>query len=451
MRIIVVGGGKVGYSIAKQLSDEDHHVTVIDNKESVMKRIEENLNVLFVFGNGASIETLTNAGIKGAGMLISVTGEDEMNIVCCLLAKSFGVKYTIARIRNPEYSAEAQLLQEQTGIGRIINPELVAAREVSRLVRFPDAVHVDAFANGKADMIGFRVEPEDGIDGVPISSLSSKMPKNALFCAIDRGGEVIIPHGSDMLEVGDIAYLMATHTDSAKFFKSIGRKQMRTKDVMIAGGGKMAVYLAKRLNEVGIRQILIEKNEQKCKKLSAQLPHATIVCGDATDQETLISENVGGMDYFISATDRDEENIFAAFTAKKCGAKSAIVKINKDECKEMLRTMGITTSVSPKEVIASYILRYVRGLANSEGSEILTLYKIIDGQAEAMEFRVGSKTKFLGKPLKDLNIKDNLLICAIVRKGELLVPGGNDEIVAGDQLIIIAKHQVINDINDILE
>lgn len=451
MNIIVVGCGKVGYLIASQLSAENHHVTVIDKRDAALRRADEALHVLSVKGSGASIETLHSAGISDSEMLIAVTGEDELNIICCLMAKTLGVKYTVARIRDPEYSREASLLQEQIGLGRIINPELTAAREISRLIRFPDAVHVDAFAQGKAEMVGFKVHEQDGISGVPLSQLSAKLPKNLLFCAIERGETFIIPRGDSSLENGDVAYIMAERTNSSKFFRMLGRKKMRAKDVMIAGGGRLAVYLARRLDSVGIRVIIIEQNEDKCRSLSELLPFATIVNGDGTDIDTMHEENVAGMDYFVAVTDRDEENIFAAINAKKGGAKRAVVKINKGNFASVMPSLGLECVITPKELVVSYIIRYVRGLVNSEGSEILTLYKVMGGQAETMEFLVRENADFIGVPLKQVKFKRDLLLCAIVRDGELIIPGGDDCVMLGDHIIIIAAGLIVKDINDILE
>jgi len=451
MKIIVIGAGKVGYSIAKQLSNEDHHVIVIDKKEAAVKKAEENLNVIGMLGSGASLETLHEAGISDTELVIAVTAGDELNIFCCMMAKKLGVPHTIARIRDPEYSKEALLLQEQIGLGRIINPELLAAREISRLIRFSDAVHVDAFSQGKVEMVGFKVYEKDGIAGQKLWQLSSKLPKNILFCAIERDGELIIPRGNDELKVGDVAHIISERKRTSEFFKAIGRKQMKARDVMIAGGGRLAVYIARRLYYGGIRSVIIELDDKKCRELSEKLPFATVIHGDGTDSETMVAENVTSMEYFIAATDRDEENIFAAINAKKNGAKRAIVKINKDNCADLLPNLGIECSVSPKQLAVAYIIRYVRGLVNSEGSEILTLYKIMGDKAEAMELLADEKCKLCGKPLKELKVKRGVLICAVIRGGEVLITTGDSVIEQGDHVIVIAAGHAINGINDCLE
>lgn len=449
MKIIIIGGGKVGYTLAQQLSTENHDIIVIDNDVIALNRADETLDVMCIKGNGASVQVMQEAGIEKADLLIAVTDGDELNMICCVIGKKLGAKHTVARIRNTDYSGEHNMLKEELDIDMVINPEMDAAAEIALLLQFPSAANVETFANNMLEMVEFRVLENDPIKNIKLMDLTKKLPSKVLFCSVKHNNEIIIPKGNYVFNVDDIVYVIGERSGISKFFKYLGRSSQRAKNITIVGGSRICIYLTWLLNEIGVNAKIIELNSSRCVFLSEILPHALIICGDGTDQEVLINENINSTDAFIALTDRDEENLISSIYAHQCGVSKVILKINRLNYIPIVNQLGLDSIISPKYTAANNILRYVRALYNSQGSAVEKLYKILDDKAEVAEFTANNSTSFLETKLKDLKLKENILIAAIVRNKKIIIPYGNDYIKDGDKVIVITKTGFLSDLNDI--
>ena len=452
MKIIIVGGGKVGFTLAEHLSREDHDVIIIDTRDESLQRASDTLDVMCVKGNGASIATLREADAKHADVLIAATSLDEINMICCLTAKRLGTKYTIARVRNVEYAVELATLKKVIGIDMIINPENATAVEIARLLRFPSAANLETFYRGRVELIGFRVQADDFICGHPLSELSRQVKAlPILFCAAERGDKSIIPDGSYVPTAGDKLYLIGQPAGMTQFFKLLGRYAPKIKDVFMGGGGRSSHYLTALLEGMGLRVKLVERSMDRCRELSELLPHTMIICGDGTDQELLESENVAASDAFVALTDRDEDNLIISLYAMQQGVQKVVAKSNRQNYAGIARAVGLDSVISPKLITAAQILQVVRGMQNSQGSVMNTFYRIADGSAEAMEFTVRDTTRHLRTPLKDLHLKNGILLAVIMRGREIIIPEGSSYIQEGDSVILISRGWRILDLNDIYE
>lgn len=452
MRILVVGDGKVGHTLAEHLNREGHDITMVDRDDEVLQKCEETLDVLCIRGNGANAKTLIDAGVDKADIVIAATASDETNMLCCLIAKRLGAKYTIARIRDPEYNESLTLLQRELGIDMAINPERATAMEISRLLRLPFASDIETFAKGQVDMVQFRVQPRDAIVDIPLKHLSAirtDMPK-VLYAAVEREGKVIIPNGDFVIQPGDKVHVAADTVTITNYFRFLGKNTRPVRKVMMLGGGRISYYLARMLSPMGIQVSMIEINPEKAAYLSEQLPHTDVILGDGTDQELLEQEGLTSMDAFIALCDRDEENLMTGLFASREGVPKVIVKNNRVAYASIMNSMGLDSMVSPKEITCNNILRYVRGRANRTGTSVERLYRLVDGKAEALEFVAQKGEAYIGIPLKDLIVRRNVLVAVIVRKNKVIVPFGNDHIEAGDRVIILACESGISDLNEVI-
>ena len=447
MNIIIVGDGKVGYTLAQFLSKDGHDITIIDKNAEALNRASETLDVMCVRGNGANVRTLIEAGIESADIIISVTGNDELNMVCCLAAKQLGAKYSIARIRDPEYTESLTMLQKKLDIDQVINPERATAQEISRLLRFPFAINIESFAHGRVEMVEFRVDPTDPIIGIPLSKLHGKYPR-IQFSAAQRNGEAIIPGGNFEIAAGDRVYATGDRESITKFFKQLGKDTQRMKSALLIGGGHISYYLAKIIAGMGVRLRMIEIKEDKCNRLSDQLDNVMIICADGTDQEVLDSESVGECGALICLTDRDEENIITGMYGARRGAKKVIVKVNRLNTLEVMEDLGIESVVSPKLTTANVILRSVRALNNSRNSVVEKVYSMLGGKVEAYEFTALEGAPYLNIPLNRLNIKRGILVSVLVRERRNIIPFGGDHIEAGDTVILVAKAGSVVNLED---
>jgi len=450
MKIIIIGDGKVGYSLAENLSNENNDVTIIDKNSEALKKASEYLDVMCIKGNGLSAKTLLEAGVKEVDLLIAATSSDEMNMVCTLTAKKLGAHHTIARIRDPEYANELSVLKIDLGLDMVINPEQAAASEIARLLRFPSAANVEIFSKGRVELVEIKVLQGMSIIGMQLKDIFNRGTSPVLIGAVVRGEEVIIPGGEFKIEENDSMYIVGRPSSVSNFCRQIGKFSIKVKNVMIVGGGRIAYYLAKYLDESGMKAKIIEIDKQRCVELTELLPNTLIINGDGSDDTVLHSENLSDMDAFISVTGRDEENLMSALLAKQCGVQKVIAKINRINYSSVIKNMGLDSVVSPKVITANNIVRYVRGLKNALGNPIQTLYRIIDDQAEAVEFIASKSTRFLNIPLKDLKMVKDLLVVAIVRKNDIIIPHGKDVIKQGDSVILIAKDKQFSDLNDII-
>lgn len=450
MNIIIVGAGKVGMTIADQLSSENHNITIIDLNQKKVEEAEEAFDVMGIVGNGASYQVQMEAGVMEAELLIAVTGADELNLLCCLIAKKAGKCQTIARVRNPIYSKEVNFIKRQMGLSVVINPELTAAQEISKLLRLPYAKKVDTFARGRVEMIKFRMNPQLGLDGLKVSDIIAKMKCDIMICGVERQGKIIIPNGDCVLRDNDLVSMMAVPKETAKFFKKIGIHTHQVKSTLIVGGGTIAFYLAKQLLEMRVDVRIIEQNKERCEMLSEQLPDATILQGDGTDKELLMEEGLMHTESFVALTNMDEENLMLALLARKYSDAKLIAKVNRIHFEEVVDELDIDSVIYPKNLAADHIVRYTRAMQNSIGSNVETLYKIMDGQAEALEFVIREDSSVTNRTLMELPLKDNLLVCYISRYGKLKMARGQDMLQVGDSVIVVTTHKGLHDITDIV-
>ena len=452
MDIIIVGDGKVGYTLAEQLSQEEHNVTIVDTSDEALRKADEALDVMCVKGNGASVSTLREAGAEHADILIAATSMDEINMVSCLTAKHMGTAFTVARVRNIEYTVDTNRLKRDMGIDLLINPERATALEIARLLRFPPAANIETFYRGRVELMSFRAREEDFFLGQPLSALSSRVKGlPILFCAADRDGEVIIPDGSFVPQLGDRIYVIGAPLGVHEFFQLIGRYAPQVRNVFVVGGGRISYYLASILERMNMRLKIVEQREARCLELSEALPKSLIIHGDGTDQELLESENLSDTDAFVALTDRDEDNLIISLYALQRKIFKVVAKCNRRNYIGIVRDLGLDSVISPKLFIANQILQIVRGRQNTKGSVMNALYKIADGHAEAMEFVANDTTRHQGVPLKDLALKKGILIAVLVHQGRIIIPDGSAVISAGDTVIIVSSSHGILDINDIYD
>jgi len=450
VKIVVVGDGKVGYTLTEQLSKEGHDLVVIDQNINALNNSANTLDVMAVQGNGASYSVQVQAGVPEADLLIAAASADEINILCCMVAKKLGVKHTIARVRNPEYAEQLVVMKEELGLSMSVNPEFAAAQEISRILGFPAATKIESFAKGRVELVEFKLEKGTPLHDLPLSSLYAKYQVKVLICAVQREGEVYIPTGDFVLREGDRIHITAAPAQIALFFKKIKASNHKIRTVMIVGGGKITFYLTRLLQAMGISVKVIESDLARCQNLSRVFPKAMIIQGDGTEKELLQEEGLAQMDAFVALTGSDEENIILSMYADSQKVGKVVTKINRMAFPEILDNTGIETVISPKYIIANQIIRYVRAMQNSVGSNVETLHKIVNNQAEALEFRVSDRFGFAGVPLKDLKLKSELLIATIIRQGKIIIPGGGDTIEVGDSVIVVTTNRYLKDLDDIL-
>ena len=450
LKIIVVGCGKVGATLVEQLSREGHDLTIIDVNESIVSELSTTYDVLGLTGSGASYSLQQEAGVESADLMIAVTDSDELNLLCCTLAKKAGNCATIARVRNPDYTVERRFLRQQLGLSMIINPELEAATEIARLLRLPTALDISSFAKGAAELIKFKIPQANQLHGKTLAEAAQSLQCDALFCAVERGRELTIPSGSFELREGDLVSVLVSARDSRSFFGSIGVPTHQVASTMIVGGGKSSYYLAKQLTEMGINVKIIEQDARRCRDLSELLPRATILRGDGTDELLLQEEGILSAESFVPLTGLDEENILLTLYARRVSNCKVITKLNRVAFHDVIAQLDLGSVVYPRFITAETIIAYVRALQNSIGSNIETLYKLFDDRAEAAEFCVGPDAPVCGKPLAELSLKDNLLIACINRGGKIIIPRGSDCIQADDTVIVVTTNLGLHDIRDIL-
>lgn len=449
MRIIIVGCGKVGSSIAYELNSEGHEIVVVDTKQDAVQNLSDSLDVMGIEGNGAIYETLVEAGAETADLLIAATALDEINIYACLMAKAAGVKHTIARVRNPEYANDLFRVKDQLGLSMAINPELTAAIEISRLLRFSGALEIDSFSKGIVEIIKVSIPEDSSISNRKLSEIDILKGK-VRICSVERGSEVYIPNGDFKLMSGDKISVVSKPETAAKFFKRINVAIGKSRDVILLGGGKISYYLAKTLIKSGANVKIIEKNDTRCRELADALPDAVIIQGDCMDQKLLLSEGIEHANGVAALMDYDEENILISMYLKSMTKAKIITKINNASFDAILSNQHFDCIIHPKSLTGEYIARYIRAMQNSAGSNVETLYRLSDDRVEALEFRVRNGSKVAGIPIKNLNLKDNLQIICINRRGKIILPQGSDVIMPDDMVVVITMHKGLSTLEDIL-
>lgn len=451
MNIAIVGCGKVGTALIEQLNKEGHDITAIDTNKDVVEAVVNKIDIMGVVGNGASYNIQIEAGIENTDLLIAVTGSDEVNLLCCLIAKKYGGCHAIARVRNPVYSQEISMLKDELGLSMIVNPEFAAANEIARVLRFPSAIKIDTFAKGRVELLKFRITSGSPLDNSSLIDISKRLKCDVLICAVERDDQVIIPNGSFVLKEKDIISIVASPNKASEFFKKMGIKTHQVKDTLIVGGGELTYYLARMLLGMGIDVTIIEQKRERCEVLSELLPKAIVINGDGIDQSLLQEEGLDSVESFVALTNLDEENIMLSLYAKSRTKAKIITKVNRITFDDVINQLDLGSIICPKHITAEYIVRYVRGMQNSIGSNIETLYKIIDNRAEALEFIVKNGSPLIETPLEKLNLKDNIIIACINRNGKIIIPNGQDVIREKDTVIVVTTITGLNDIRDILK
>jgi len=452
MRIVIVGDGKVGSTAALELSLEGHDVIVIDSNGEVLDGMKERMDIICIEGNGATVEIQERAGVQHADVLIAATSLDEVNLLCCLLGKKLGAKHTIARVRNPEYFAQMGLLKKELGLSMAVNPELAAASEMSRLLRFPSALKIEPFARGRVELVELKIPEDNILDGMPLFEIYKKLQVKVLICAVQRKDEIFIPKGDFVLQSGDKIHVTASHREIAQFVRAMGTLKNSVKSVMIVGGGRVAYYLAKELLAVNIMVKIVDKKQERCEYLCEELPEAIIIRGDGTDRELLLEEGLEKTDALVMLTGMDEENIIVSLYAKLMNVSKVIAKVDRISFHEVLNTLDIDSVISPKELAANNMVRFIRSLQNSEGSNnVVTLHRLLNDNVEALEFQVEEISDVVDVPLKELKVKDGILVATIIRRQKVIIPGGNDSIQKGDSVIIVTTEKHLIDLDDILQ
>lgn len=450
MKIIIVGCGNVGSAIAEQLSYEGHNITVVDVNEKLVNGVSDAYDVLGVVGNGASLNIQREAGVDNADLLIAVTGADELNLLCCLIARKAGGCHTIARVSNPVYSREIGFIKEELGLSMIINPQMAAAQEIGRLLKFPSALKVDSFAKSRVELVIYRVPEDSALCGVKLRDLTAKVKCNVLIPIVERGEEVMIPDGEFELAAGDEITIVSPAENTIDFFKKMGDPTSVTRDIMMIGGGTTTIYLARQLLNMGVKVKIVEQDPARCEELTEMLPKALVICGDATDKELLIEEGLKTVGAFASMTNFDEENIMLTLFAKSLSKAKLFTKVHRISYDEIIESLGVGSVIYPKYITAEEIIKYVRAMKNSIGSNIETLYRLNDNRVEALEFQIREDSPVVGIPLKELNLKKNMIIGCITHKGKVEMPTGNSVIKVNDMVILITTTTGLHDIRDAL-
>ncbi len=450
MKIIIVGCGNVGAALAEQLSSEGHDITVIDTREKLVESVSVSCDALGIVGNGASFQVQSEAGVGEADLIVAVTGSDELNLLCCLIARKSGGCNTIARVSNPVYSEEIAYIKEELGLSMIINPQLAAAREMARTLKFPFAQKVDTFAKSRVELVVYRIEEESPLCGMKLKELPGKLRCDVLIPVVERGEEVIIPDGDFQMQARDDITIVSTQLKMMEFFKKLGKPMSSARDAMIIGGGRTSIYLAKQLLQMGLKVKIIERDSARCEFLNEMLPKAMIICGDATDKDVLLEEGLVETETFVANTNFDEENIMLTMFAKSLSKKAKLItRVHRVSYDDIIAKLDLGSIIYPKYITAVNIIQYVRAMKNSLGSnKIETMYRLNDNRVEALEFLISEQSPIVGVPLAELNLKKNMIIGCITHKGKTAIAKGQSVIRVGDTVILITTQTGLHDIRD---
>ncbi|PHU36373.1 Trk system potassium transporter TrkA [Agathobacter ruminis] len=450
LKIIIVGCGKVGSTLLEELSKEGHELSIIDQRSERIMEMTNMYDILGICGNGASYSVQKEAGIENADLVIAVTDSDELNLLCCTIAKRVGNCATIARVRTPDYSKEVGYLRDKLGLAMIINPELEAAKEASHVLFLPTALEVNSFAHGQAEMVKFKVPAGNELIDMSIAHLGRHITNEILICAVEREGEVYIPSGNFILREGDVVSFVSNRKVAREFLHKIGFETRRVKNCLIVGGGRAAYYLAKELLRGGIRVTIIERDFKRCEELSVQLPKAVVINGDGTDKELLKEAGIEEAEAFVALTGIDEENILLTLHAKKVSNAKVVTKINRITFTEVIDNLDLGSVIYPKYITSEAIIAYVRARKASKCSNVETLYHMFNHRVEAIEFKAQEESAVTNIAFKDMHLKKDLLVACIARKGSVIIPSGDDCILPGDTVMIVTRHTGFNELTDIM-
>ena len=450
MNIMIVGCGKVGQTLAQHLNEDGNNVTVIDTDDKLVSDVAARLDVMGYVGNGATHTLQQEAGIEKTDLLIAVTGSDELNLLCCLIAKKESNCQTVARVKNPAYSTETAYLKDELGLAMVINPEHAAATEIARVLRFASAIKIETFAHGRVELFKYKIPEGSRLSGMAVKDVVAKLSCDVLVCTVEREDETYIANGNFVFAEKDIISVIASPKNASEFFKAIGYRNRAVRTVMAVGGGETSQYLCSILHRSGISVKIIEKDQKKCESLCVKYPEVDVIHGDASDQALLLEEGIDTVGAFVALTGIDEENILLSLFAKSAGAGKVVTKSNRIAFDDVIKHLDLDTTIYPKNITADSILRYVRAMKNSLGSNMETLYSIVPGQVEAAEYTVGEGSPVTDIPLMKMQKKPDILIAAIIRGGKVLIPRGSDVISAGDRVVVGSRTKTMDDIADML-
>ena len=451
MKIVIAGTGKVGRTVAAVLSEEENDVTIIDLDPETVSLVSNDLDVICVEGNAADPEALRGAGVASADLVVAATEKDEVNMVCGIASRKLGAKHVIARIRDPLYLHQVAFLRDAMGLSQIINPEYECAKEISRILRFPGASRVDAFSKGSVEIVEHRIPEKGALDGVALRDLGTRFGARVLVALVEREGNALIPNGSTVLHSGDRLSITGSSRELRRFFVAIGEYKRPVRRVMIMGGGRTAVYLTRLLEESGIDVTIVERSRERCDLLCDLVPQAHIVCGDATFSDVLQEDGIATADGFVALTGDDGDNIITSLYARSCRVEKVVTKVNHEHFADILNDSGLDSIVSPKEIVALQLARYVRGLSDSAGSSVETLYRLVDGKVEVLEFQVLEESSCVHVPLRELRLRENILISALIRGSKTILPNGSTVIMPGDHAIVVTAAGRLRSLDEILE
>lgn len=450
MNVVIVGGGKVGRKLVEDFNNEGENVILVDVKNALCEKVEETFDVRCINGSGADLETLNEAEVKKADLFIAVTENDELNALCAVMAKKLGADRCVARVRNREYFKQLDFMRNALGINLIVNPEYTTASEISRILRFPEAINTETFAKGRIELIEFNVSEDSGICGLSVYEVYKKYQIKVLMCAVQRGNEVYMPNGNFVIHCGDKLHITASHSDLTRFMREIGIIRKKVRNVILIGGGRISFYLARLLIESGMHVKIIEHDMNRCEELSEHLPKAEIVCGDGTDRHVLEEEGIDNVDSVVALTGIDEENMIISMYAKTRNVEKIVTKVNRLSFADLMENTGEYSIVTPKKITADMIIRYARAMKSAQDTEMRTLYRIVNNKAEAMEFIVNSESELTSKKLSQIKMKPNVLVAAILRKNKLLMPDGESTLEVGDNVVVVTTHHLTT-LTDILD
>ena len=451
MNIIIVGCGQVGQNLAEQLIHDGNNVTVIDKSYDSVKSLTDRVDAMGIVGNGASHVTLAEADIENADLLIAVTNSDELNLLCCTIAKKTSNCKVIARVRSHIYNNESDFLKTELGLAMVINPDYVAAQEIARILRSPSAISVETFGKGKVELLKYRLPEDSEIIGMSVKEVMMKYKSDILFATIERGDKAYIAKGDFIFNARDIVSIISSLEGSQDFFKKIGSKNTSVKSALIVGSGEITHYLCSEIKKSKMNIKVIESDMARCDEISSSFPHVTVVHGDTTNQELMAEEGIGRVGAFLALSDSDEENMILSMHAKEKTRGKIITKVTRMDYDSVIDRLDLDTVIYPKTIVSDMIIRYVRSAQNTRGSNMETLYNVIKGEVEASEFFIRKPSAIVGIPISKLRFRKNVLIAAIIRNGEVIMPRGYDTIEMGDSVVIVSKVTGLQDVTDILE
>lgn len=452
MKIVIVGGGKVGYAIAREASGEGHDITIIDNDRANVERLSLGIDCMAILGNGVSLEALRTANVGESDLVVAATTNDEVNILCCIMARKLGCPHNIARLHGWEFKEEIHLLREELNLSMTVAPDDSAAREIFRLLQFPGFLKRESFARSRVEIVGFALTENSILNGKKLMDLPHVLRQKILVCAVRRGEEAIIPTGSFQMAAGDEIFVTAPTAELSKLVDHLGMRKKQMKNAMIIGGSRLGAGLAQMLVRAGVRVKLLDKDPARCQDLAEKLPKVQVLCADGTRQEILRSEGITQMDAVVALTNMDEENVFICMYAGMIGVPRVIPKVNRTEYGAVCQNCGIRYFVSPKDICAQEITRYIRAMQSTDAEKVLSMYSLMDGKVEALEFEVTSDIPHLGEKLADVKLKPNILLACITRQGQVLFPAGGDSLQKGDIAVVVtARNRVIVELRDIFD